>query len=380
MDHKLKIMMVVGEASGDMHCARLAWKLKELYPSVCMFGMGGKLMARTGVELNYDISDLAVMGITEVLGRLPIILGRLRALKALMQQRKPDALVLVDFPDFNMRLLRFAHRQKIPTIYYIPPKAWAWRRKRANFIAKYTSAVASIFPFEADVYRQAGANVHYVGHPLLDIVKPSMSKNEAYDKFGLDPNKPIIGLMPGSRGKEIKNLLPVMIESAKTIKSRFPDSQFILPLAQTISRNMIPDIPELSIIIVDGSDVYDMMNVTDLIIMASGTATLEATFMLAPMIVIYKVSGVSWAVMSRMVSPEVKSTTLPNIIAGNMIVPELLQDKANSAKIAEIAIGMLDNAQELENQRSELRKVCEKMGEAGAVERVARLVLEQVSY
>jgi len=143
---------------------------------------------------------------------------------------------------------------------------------------------------------------------------------------------------------------------------------------------MIPDIPELSIIIVDGSDVYDMMNVTDLIIMASGTATLEATFMFAPMIVIYKVSGVSWAVMSRMVSPEVKSTTLPNIIAGNMIVPELLQDKANSAKIAEIAIGMLDNTQELENQRSELRKVCEKMGEAGAVERVARLVLEQVSY
>ncbi|HGJ65023.1 TPA: lipid-A-disaccharide synthase, partial [bacterium] len=203
----------------------------------------------------------------------------------------------------------------------------------------------------------------------------TISKEEEYRKFDLDPDKTIIVLMPGSRRKEINRLLSVMLESAKIIKSKFPDCQFILPVAQTISRDMLPDMQNLPVTIIDGSDVYDMMNITDLIIMASGTATLEATFMLAPMIVIYKVSGISWAVMSRMANPNVKSTTLPNIIADKMIVPELLQDKANPNNISQIAIKMLSNSQELEKQRDELRKVREKMGEAGAVERVAKLVL-----
>jgi lipid-A-disaccharide synthase len=214
-----KVMMVAGEASGDLHCAHLAEKLKELCPSLTIFGMGGKLMAQTGVQIDYDISDLSVMGITEVLGKLPIVLSRLKGLKSLIDQRKPDVIVLVDFPDFNVRLLPFAHSRKIPVVYYIPPKAWAWRKKRAYILAKYTSAIASIFPFEAKVYKEAGANVHYVGHPLLDITKPSLSKAETYEKFGLDSNKPIIGLMPGSRKKEIKKLLQVMIDSARIIGS-----------------------------------------------------------------------------------------------------------------------------------------------------------------
>jgi lipid-A-disaccharide synthase len=289
MNRESKIMMVAGEASGDMHCARLASKLKELCPTLSIFGMGGKLMAQAGVHIDYDISDLSVMGITEVLGKLPLVLNRLSGLKTLIKQRKPDAIVLVDFPDFNMRLLPFAHSHKVPIIYYIPPKAWAWRSKRANVIARYTSAVATIFPFEAEVYKQAGANVHYVGHPLLDIVKPSISKEEAYNRFQLDPNKSIIGLMPGSRRKEIFKLLSVMQESAKVIKSKFPDCQFILPIAHTIPRDMIPEMSDPPVTIIDGSDVYNMMNITDLIIMASGTATLESAFMLAPMIVIYKV-------------------------------------------------------------------------------------------
>lgn len=379
MNNEPKIMMVAGEASGDMHCAKIAYKLKELCPSIDIFGMGGKLMTQAGVNINYDISDLSVMGITEVLGKLPLILNRLKGLKKLIEQEKPDAIVLVDFPDFNMRLLSFAHSRKIPIIYYIPPKAWAWRRKRADVIAKYTSAVASIFPFEAEVYRQAGANVHYVGHPLLDIVKPSISKEEAYKKFGLDPEKTVIGIMPGSRRKEINKLLSMMLESAKIIKSQFPDCQFILPVAQTINPDMLPQMIDPPVTIIASSDVYNMMSITDLIIMASGTATLESTFMFAPMIVIYKISWLSWIVMKRMVNSEVKSTTLPNIIAKEMIVPELLQNKANPENISDIAIKMLRNPQELENQRNELRNVYKKMGELGAVERVARLILDQIN-
>jgi len=371
-----KVMMVAGEASGDLHCAHLAEKLKELCPSLTLFGMGGKLMVQAGVQIDYDISDLSVMGITEVLGKLPIVLSRLKGLKSLIDQRKPDVIVLVDFPDFNIRLLPFAHSRKVPVIYYIPPKAWAWRKKRAYILAKYTSAIASIFPFEAKVYKEAGANVHYVGHPLLDIAKSSLSKAEAYGKFGLDSNKPIIGLMPGSRRKEIKKLLQVMIDSAQMIGSEIPDCQFILPVAQTIPRDIISDLTDPPVTIIDSIDVYNMMNITDLIIMASGTATLEAAFMLAPMIVIYKVSGISFMVMSRLVNPDVKSTTLPNIIAGKMIVPELLQDKASAENISAIAIRMLKNPDELTSQKDELAKVLKQMGEPGAVERTARLVLE----
>lgn len=371
-----KVMMVAGEASGDLHCAHLAEKLKELCPSLTLFGMGGKLMVQAGVQIDYDISDLSVMGITEVLGKLPIVLSRLKGLKSLIDQRKPDVIVLVDFPDFNIRLLPFAHSRKVPVIYYIPPKAWAWRKKRAYILAKYTSAIASIFPFEAKVYKEAGANVHYVGHPLLDIAKSSLSKAEAYGKFGLDSNKPIIGLMPGSRRKEIKKLLQVMIDSAQMIGSEIPDCQFILPVAQTIPRDIISDLTDPPVTIIDSIDVYNMMNITDLIIMASGTATLEAVFMLTPMIVIYKVSGISFMVMSRLVNPDVKSTTLPNIIAGKMIVPELLQDKASAENISAIAIRILKNPDELTSQKDELAKVLKQMGEPGAVERTARLVLE----
>lgn len=370
-----KIIMIAGEASGDVHCARLAAKLRELYPPVTLMGMGGPLMAKAGVQLVYDISNSAVMGITEVIGKLPLMIGRLKGLKALIEQQRPDVIVMVDFPDFNMRLLPFAYSRRIPVVYYIPPKAWAWRRNRARKLAKYASAIASIFPFEAEVYRQAGAKVSYVGHPLLDFAGSSLNKAEACSKFCLDTDKPIVGLMPGSRAKEIKNLLPVMIESAKLMKEHFPGCQFILPVAHTIPRDMIPDLGPL-VTVVDSSEVYNLMRACDLMIIASGTATLEASYMLTPMIVIYKVSMVSWTIFNILV--RLKSSALPNIIADRMIVPELLQDKAEPGTISRIAVRMIQNPKELDIQRSELKKVREKLGQPGAIERTAKLVLQFV--
>jgi lipid-A-disaccharide synthase len=258
-------------------------------------------------------------------------------------------------------------------VYYIPPKAWAWRKKRAGKIAKYTSAVASIFPFAADFYKQAGANVSYVGHPLLDFAGASLSKTEAYERFCLDANKPVIGLMPGSRRKEIESLLPVILESARLIKSKIPDCQFILPVAHTIPRDTIPDLNSL-VSVVDGSQVYNVMSICNLMILASGTATLEAAYMLAPMIVIYKLSAISWIVMKTLAN--VKSSALPNIIADRMIVPELLQDEAEASNISQIAIRMMRNPRELAAQKAELQKVRERLGQPGAVERAARLVLQ----
>jgi lipid-A-disaccharide synthase len=371
-----KIMMVAGEASGDMHCARLAAKIKELHPPVELFGMGGSLMAQVGVHLEYNISDSSVMGITEVLGKLPMMLNRLKGLKRLIDERMPDAIVLVDFPDFNMRLLPHASKRQVPVIYYIPPKAWAWRRKRAYRIAEYTAAVASIFPFEAEVYREAGANVHYVGHPLLDFAEPSMSKTEACRKFALNIENPIVGLMPGSRKKEIEKLLPVILESAKLIKSVIPDCQFVLPVAHTLRRDIFPNMGGL-VKIIDGTEVYDMMNVCRLIILASGTASLESAYMLTPMIVIYKVSAISWIILNMLVGDKIKSSALPNIIAGRDIVPELLQDEAEPRAISRMAIRMLKNPRELNAQKTELQKVREQLGEPGAIERTAKLVLQE---
>lgn len=368
-----KIVMIAGEASGDLHCSRLASKIKELCPSAELFGMGGSLMAQAGVKLEYDISSSAVMGFTEVLGKLPLMLKRLKGLKRLISRLKPDVIVMVDFPDFNMRLLPFIHRRHIPIVYYIPPKAWAWRSKRAYTLAKYTSAIASIFPFEADVYRQAGANVHYVGHPLMDFAGTSLTRLEAREKFQLDADRPVIGLMPGSRIKEINNLLNVMLDSAKLIKSEISDCQFILPVAHTIPKDMIPDSSPL-VKIADGSQVYEVMKACDLMIVASGTATLEAAYMLTPMIVIYKVGIAFWIIGNMLV--KVKSSALPNIIADKMIVPEFLQGKAEAISISKIAIRMMKNPQELENQRIELEKVRDKLGQPGAVERTARLVLQ----
>ncbi|MFC1713860.1 lipid-A-disaccharide synthase [Candidatus Poribacteria bacterium] len=368
-----KIMMVAGEPSGDIHCARLAAKITELCPSVTLFGMGGELMAQAGVRLEYDISDSAVMGITEVVGKIPMMLNRLKGLKRLMVDSNPDVIVLVDFPDFNMRLLPFAHSHRIPVVYYIPPKAWAWRKKRAGKIAKYTSAVASIFPFSADVYREAGANAHYVGHPLLDFVRCSSSAEETYRELSLDMDRPIIGLMPGSRIKEIESLLPVVMQSVSLIRAEIPDCQFILPVAHTIPHDTFSD-SDPFVKIVDGTQVYNVMNICDLMIIASGTATLEAAYMLTPMIVIYRMSSISWMTMKTLV--RLKTSALPNIVAGKTIVPELLQSKVEPRAISRIAVRMIKNPQKLGTQKAELQKVRERLGQPGAVERTAKLVIQ----
>ncbi|MBD3180652.1 lipid-A-disaccharide synthase [Candidatus Poribacteria bacterium] len=367
------IMMVAGEPSGDVHCSRLAAKLLELRPDANIFGMGGSLMSQAGVRLIYDISDSAVMGITEVLGKIPLMFSRLRGLKQAMDNQKPDILVLVDFGEFNIHLLSYAYQNKIPILYYIPPKAWAWRAKRGRKIARYASVVASIFPFEADFYRNIGARVKYVGHPILDFARPSMTEEESLRKFSLDGNKPIIGLMPGSRIKEINSLLPVITESAKQIKAEIPDCQFILPVAHTINHDLLPEFGSL-ISKVPGTRVYDVMNICDLMILASGTASLEAAYMMTPMIVIYKVSTISWIIMSTLVR-NLKSSALPNIIADKLIVPELLQDKAEPENISEIALSILKNPNRLKAQKSQLQKIRKKLGNPGAVKRTAEIAL-----
>ena len=367
------IMIVAGEPSGDLQASRVAVELKEIVPDLEILGMGGDLMEEAGVELIYHIRDSAVVGIGDVFTAIPAFLKKREHLKHLIRTKHPDALVLVDFGDFNMPLARFAHRLGIPVIYYIPPKAWAWRPNRAKKIAKTTTAVASIFPFAAEFYREAGANVAFVGHPLLDFARTDLSCAEARRTLGLDVDFPVLGLMPGSRRREIERILPVMLEVIDQIHWVVPDCQFVLPLAPGIDSATLPEMPLVKV--VRGS-VYEAMRASDLMLIASGTATLEAACLGTPMIVVYKMSRLSWHILRALV--KLKLSGLPNVIAGREIVPELLQDQVRAERITPIALELLQNPKKREAQQEQLRWVYEQLGEPGAAKRTAQLILSHI--
>ena len=366
-------MIIAGEPSGDLQASRVAAELKEIAPDLALFGMGGDLMAEAGVELIYHIRDSAVMGIGEVFTAIPAFLKKREHLKHLIRTKCPDAVVLVDFGDFNMPLARFAHGLGIPVIYYIPPKAWAWRPNRAKKIAKTTTAVASIFPFAADFYREAGANVEFVGHPLLDFARTDLSGAEARRVLGLGADHPVLGLMPGSRRREVERLLPVMLEVTDQIHQAVPDCQFVLPLAPGIDLATLPEMPLVKV--VEGS-VYEAMRASDLMLVASGTATLEAACLGTPMIVVYKMSRLSWHILRKLVKLELSG--LPNVIAGHEIVPELLQNQVTTKRITPITLELLQNPEKREAQQETLRWVYEQLGEPGAAKRTAQLILSHI--
>ena len=327
-------------------------------------------MESAGVKLLFHIRDSAVMGISEVLNMIPTFLQKQRDLKKLIATKKPSVVVLVDFGDFNLGIAKFAHQLNIPTIYYIPPKAWAWRGNRVDKLTKTTSIIASIFPFETEFYRKKGANVEFVGHPLLDVAQTDFTQTEAQKSLDIADNYPVVGLMPGSRRKEIQCLLPIMLEVAQNLLQRIPSCQFILPLAPGIDRQSLPNMPFVEII---EDAVYPSMRAADLMLVASGTATLEAACIGTPMIIIYKVSLLTWWIIQHFVNLEFSG--LPNIIAGREIVPELLQDEVTTNQVTAIAIDLLENPEQCQKQRQELKQVSKSLGLIGARKRVADLIL-----
>ena len=367
------ILIVAGEPSGDLQASRVAAQLRTLRPEIQLFGMGGDRMEAAGVALVYHIRDSAVMGIGEVISAIPAFLKKQRHLKRLIREKRPDAVVLVDFAEFNMGLAKYAHSLYIPVIYYIPPKAWAWRGYRAKKITKRTSAVASIFPFETEFYQRAGAHARFVGHPLVDYAKSGLSVGEAREKLGLATSAPVLGLMPGSRRREVDALYPVMLNAAEGVRRVLPDCQLILPLAPSIPPETLPEAPTVKII---KDATYEAMRASDLILVASGTATLEAACLLTPMIVVYRLSRLSWWTAQRFV--RLDSSALPNIVAGRRIVPELLQDDVEVERLTSIALDLLQNPEKREEQRKALFTVRAQLGDAGAAERTAEWVLGYV--
>jgi len=369
-----KILLVAGEVSGDLQGSHLVEAIQRIDPEIEFLGVGGEGLERVGMKLLYHSQFLSVVGITEVFAKLGSVFKALRALKRSLEKEKPDLVVLIDFPEFNLRLARIAHRRGIPVLYYISPQIWAWRPNRIKLIARLVKKMVVLFPFEVPLYEAAGVDVEWVGHPLLDVVKPTLPREKAFDQFGLDPKRRTVGLLPGSRRHEIERLLPPLLAAAHLLQKEIPDLQFVIPLAPGIPNTTLSfQIKSVSVPVkvVEGF-TYDVMNLCDLLIAASGTATLEGAILGKPMIIIYRVSFLTYWVGRALI--RVDHIGLVNLVAEKEIAPELIQKDVNPRRIADEAFRILKDPLLSQKMSESMGEVRQKLGEAGAVQRAARIV------
>ncbi len=339
------------------------------------FGIGGKYSRQAGCRIIFNSENWGVVGATEILKIIPRLFYVLKQIPQILKAEAPDLAVLIDYPGFNLKLSQILHQNKIEVVYYIPPMVF-WRKgKKARYVAKLCDKVITIFPQEEEKYRAAGAPIHFVGHPLLDIVSCSLKKEEILSRLKLDKMKRIVGIFPGSRQQEIKNLLPPMLDAAKILENSIPNLQFAIVSASLFCRKEIEKIAkdkEIKIDIFDNFS-YEIMSVSEVLLIASGTATLEATILGIPMIIVYKVSRITEFLAGFVL--EKKIIGLPNIIAQKLIVPELLQENVNGVKIAEVAQEILISVVRRKEISDELSKIKKKLGEKGAIERAAEIIL-----
>ncbi len=370
-----RILIIAGEASGDLHGSNLVRQMKAIGPGLRFYGVGGRKMREAGVELTADIADMAVVGLTEVVKKLPAILGVRQRLKSSLDRERPALVILIDYPDFNLPMAKLAKSRRIPVFYYISPQVWAWRKGRIGQIGRTVDKMAVILSFEEELYRAAGVDVSFVGHPLLDAVKTRYSRDEALRKFGLQEGIRTIALLPGSRPSEVERMLPEMMKMAAILEGRLPPIQFVLPVADSLRAQTVEGIirPFRMKISLVRDDIYDAVAVADLAVVTSGTATLETALLEKPMIIVYKISALSYAV-GRMVI-KVPCIGLVNIIAGKKIVPELIQDEARAERMAAEAIDILESPERQSTMKRDLALLRRDMGTAGASERAARIAL-----
>lgn len=377
--HVSKVMIVAGEASGDLHGSFLVREMRAINPSLHFYGIGGNKMKDAGVKLLAHAADVGVVGVTEVFGKLGTFIRVTSKIRKSMDQFKPDLVILIDFPDFNLNIVaRAAKKRHLKIFYYISPQVWAWRENRVQQIKKLVDRMAVILPFEVDFYASRGYDVSYVGHPLRDTVKTAFTKKEARHYFGLDENRTTIGLLPGSRMSEVTRLLPVMVEAAQIISRRIPDVQFILPLADTLEETAVAaEIPASGpAVAIAHGNTYDVLACCDLAIVTSGTATLETGLMGVPMIIVYKMSLLTALIGKLIVDP--KHIGLVNIIAGETIAPELIQFNANGPRIASEALAILSNPEKRQDMIARLADIRARLGEPGAARRAAQIACDMI--
>lgn len=367
-------MIIAGETSGDLQAASLIKSLKLLNPDIEIFGMGGKKMRAEGAEIIYDITGLAIIGFFEVLKHLNTFKKIFEKLKALLETRKPDAVILIDYPGFNLRFAKAAKEKDIPVIYYISPQVWAWGENRIHEIKKYVDKMIVIFGFEENLYKEAGVKVNFVGHPFLDIVKPARKKEETIKTCHLKHDSIKIALMPGSRKKEIEKHLPAMLKACEIIKNKIPNAEFIISRLKELDHNLYNKIIYRSKIKPHSLDnsPYEVMDIADLVIVSSGSATLEVAIMEKPMVIVYKTSFLTWLLARNLI--KIPDIGLVNIVARERIVPELVQFEVTQKNIAGATLEILTNHKRIHEIKENLRKVKSKLGEPGASSRAAHVI------
>ncbi len=372
------VLIVAGEASADLHGSNLVREMKRLDPRLTFKGVGGQNMEREGVRILVPSSAMAVVGLTEVLPRLRLITRTYFGLKRVLEEQHPDLLILMDYPDFNIRLARVANGAGVPVLYYISPQVWAWRHRRVRKISQRVDRLAVILPFEENLYRQRGLEVEYVGHPLVDAIPPRLERREALRRLEAEDSYPTIGLLPGSRKEEVRNLLPPMVEAVTRLRANFPNLQCFVPRASTISEDLIQAVlgkPPVEVRVLPG-EIYRILSACDFAFVTSGTATLETAIMQVPMVILYKVSPLSYWIGRRVI--KVPYIGLPNLVAGEKIVPEIIQDEVTPARLVREALAILEDGERRQNMVKDLIKVREKLGVRSASRRTAQIALEMM--
>jgi lipid-A-disaccharide synthase len=372
-------MIIAGEASGDMHGGNLVRAMRMAEPDLLFYGVGGARMQMAGVKLTAHVADMAVVGLTEAFAKIITFLRVMRRLKASLRNDPPDLLILIDYPDFNLPMAKAAGKLRIKVLYYISPQVWAWRKERIRIIRECVDKLVVILPFEEQFYRQAGVNVTFVGHPLLDEVKTKYDPLEMANRLGFKKDALTVALLPGSRKSEVSRLLPEMLGACEELTKMISPVQFLLPLAPTVPLSFIQSFLSRSSVRVKivQDDIYDVIAISDAAMVTSGTATLETALLGTPMVVVYKMSSISFAVGKRFV--KVDHISLVNLIAQKGVVPELLQGEANPRRIADETRDLIVNKKKADEMRVAFAEIRGKLGRPGASERTAQIALEMLA-
>lgn len=371
-------MIVAGEASGDLHGSGLVREMFKMQPGLEIFGVGGDKMHQQGVRLLYHINEMSVLGLWDVLKRFAFFRGVYRNLVSAMDESQPDLLILIDYPGMNLKLARAAKKRGIKVFYYIAPQVWAWGSNRIQKMVKLVDKMAVIIPFEEKMFQDAGIDAKFVGHPLLETVTSKIGRDEFFQKHGLIQNQKVVGLLPGSRILEVKRLLPEMLQTVRQLRKTHPEIQTIISQADSVALNIYQEILQNNnqVKLVDNS-TYEIMKHCDLLIVASGTATLESALFNTPLIVVYKVDLISYLIGKQLV--KIDAIGLVNVIAERKIVPEFIQRQFRKDRmLPEIEKLLFDK-----NQRKEvinnLKKINKKLGEPGASARSAEIAFETMN-
>lgn len=369
-------MLSCAEASGDLYAGALTRELRTLAPSVDVSGLGGPSFEAAGGRLLADYRGIAVTGLTEAVAKIPESLRTLRRLTAAARAEPPDALIVIDSPDFNFRLAPSIRKLGVPIIYYISPQIWAWRKGRLNTIRRFADCVLVIFPFEEAIYREGGVPVQFVGHPLVDLIATSAPRATFLRDRGLSADARTIALLPGSRPNEVARIFPDMVTAAVRIREQVPDAQFVVARAPHLDDQLFAAARSLPAFAVVEGDTDTVIASADVVLTASGTATVQTALHDTPMVIVYRVSSLTYQVGRRLVN--VDAIGMVNLIAGEKIVPELIQDAFTPDAVAREAVSMLTDANRTAEIRRGLARVRERLGGPGASRRAAEAILTVV--